>query len=92
MFLSYPGYVPSHSFCGSQYQELQKAAKECGISRLMFNSRANRMGILLWTLCKERLKELRANSSWPMSHSLAGVLYCAVNLADEFRENQIRLN
>lgn len=56
MFLSYPGYIPSYSFCGSQYQKLQSEAEKKGVTRFVFNSKANRMGLLPWTLCLEKMK------------------------------------
>jgi hypothetical protein len=58
-FLAYPGYTPSYSFCGSQYQQLQKDAKGRGVSRFVFNSKANRIGLLAWTLCVARMKTFR---------------------------------
>jgi hypothetical protein len=59
-FLSYPGYTPSYSFCGLQYQELQKEAKEKRrVSRHSFNTKANQIGLLPWTLCVERMKRFR---------------------------------
>jgi hypothetical protein len=61
-FLAFPGYTPSYSFCGSQYQQLQNEAKEKhGVSRFVFNSKANRMGLLPWTICVERLSQFRSS-------------------------------
>lgn len=57
-FLSYPGYTPSYSFCGTEYQRLQQEALQRGVERFDFNSQANRMGVLPWTLCVARLSAL----------------------------------
>ncbi len=55
-FLSSPGYTPSYSFCGSLYSELQKeAAEQRGVSRFSFNTQANHMGLLPWTLAIKRM-------------------------------------
>jgi len=54
-FLTSPGYTPSYSFCGSRYAELQREAAGNGFAKKAFNTKANRMGLLPWTLCLKRL-------------------------------------
>jgi hypothetical protein len=58
-FLSFPGYTPSYSFCGSQYAALQARAAKRGVSRFAFNTAANQMGLLPWTACVKRMKKFR---------------------------------
>jgi hypothetical protein len=56
-FLASPGYTPSYSFCGSQYERLQVQARQRGVSTLDFNTEANRMGLLPWTMCVKRMEK-----------------------------------
>jgi hypothetical protein len=56
-FLSSPGYTPSYSFCGSQYETLQRQAVKRGMSKFAFNTKANRMGLWPWTARVKQMEE-----------------------------------
>jgi len=56
-FLSSPGYTPSYSFGGLEYESLQRRAVENGSSIFKFNSKVNVMGLLPWTRCLKKMKQ-----------------------------------
>jgi hypothetical protein len=65
-FLSFPGYTPSYSFCGSRYEVLQSQAERRGVSRFTFNTEANRMGLQPWTACVKRMERDSPPSAEPL--------------------------
>ncbi len=58
-FLSAPGYMPSYSFCGSEYETLENQASNNGLSEFDFNTRANKMGIWPWTICLQKMRNFQ---------------------------------
>jgi hypothetical protein len=54
-FLGAPGYMPSYSFCGNEYEALEREASKHGIAKLEFNSRANQIGLWPWTVCLKKM-------------------------------------
>jgi len=56
-FLSTPGYMPSYSFCGAQYEALERQASNNGLSEFEFNTRANKMGLWPWTICLQKMRD-----------------------------------